>query len=149
MKSLKKRNGDTSMRPVFKNFFDNFWNADQFFSDDFPTMRSRWMPAVNIKDNEKDFEIEMAAPGFTKNDFDVKVENGMLRISAEREETTEEKEVNFTRKEFSYNSFERSFTLPENVDNKDIDAKYTDGVLRLTLKKTKVETPKVKKIAVK
>ena len=72
----------------------------------------------------------------------------MLFISAEREETKEEKETDYARKEFSYYSFERSFTLPENVDAESISAKYEDGILKLNLKKTKFETVKPKTIKV-
>ena len=149
MKPSKKNNGDTAVVPKVKNFLDNFWNADPFFSEDFFKMRNRWLPAVNIIDNKGKFEIEVAAPGFTKKDFDVKIENGMLCIAAKKEETKEEKNANYTRKEFSYNSFDRSFALPENADTKSVDAKYTDGVLKLTLKKVKAKAPDAKKIAIK
>jgi HSP20 family protein len=149
MNSLTKPNGNTMVVPTFRNFLDNFWNADPFFTEDFFASRNKWLPAVNIKENDNNFEIEVAAPGFNKKDFDVKIENGMLCISAEKEETKEEKEKNYTRKEFSYNSFSRSFSLPENADGKTVDAKYTDGVLTLALKKTAAKKPEVKKIAVK
>ena len=129
----------------FRRLMDNFWNADRFFGDDF----GNFMPAVNIKDNDKTYEIEVAAPGMQKEDFDVKVDNGVLRISAEREEKKEEKEENYTRREFSYNTFSRSFVLPENVDADNVAAKYSDGILHLTMKKKKVETPKTKKIEIK
>jgi len=145
----KNGNGSTTMVPMIKNFFDNFWNADQFFGNDFMPVRNRWLPAVNIKENKSNFAIDVAAPDFDKKDFDVKVENGMLCISAVKEASTEEQEDDYTRKEFSYNSFERTFALPENVDAKNVDAKYEAGVLKLTLKKVISKAPAVKRIAVK
>lgn len=148
MKLSKNKNGNTAVVPSVRNFFDNFWNADSFFPEDFFKMRNAWLPAVNIKDRNGNFEIEVAAPGFTKKDFEVKIENGALFISAEKEEKKEEEEDNYTRKEFSYNSFQRSFALPENADTTETNATYTDGVLKLTLKKTEETTPTVKKIAI-
>lgn len=149
MTSLKKSNGNTAVIPSVRNFFDNFWNADPFFSEDFFKNRNQWLPAVNIKDNKNNFEINMAAPGFDKKDFDVKIENDTLCISATKEENTEEKVDNYTRKEFSFNAFERSFSLPTNVDTKDVDAKYADGILTLTLQKNGIEEPEIKQIAIK
>ncbi len=149
MKPSKKSNGNTALVPLMNNLFDRFWNADPFFTEDFFQLRNRWLPAVNIKDSENTYEIDVAAPGFTKKDFDVEIENGMLCITAQKEESKEEKDANYTRKEFSYNSFKRSFSLPDNADPKNVDAKYADGVLKLTLKKVKTKTPAAKKIAVK
>ena len=96
--------------PVLSDFFDN----DRFFDADW--LRKQSVPAVNVKETEKTFEIELAAPGLTKKDFEISVDNGMLTISSEKKEEKEEKEKNYTRKEFSYSSFSRSFTLPENVN---------------------------------
>jgi len=149
MNALTKSNGNKNVIPSVKSFFDNFWNADPFFTEDFFNMRKQWLPAVNIKDQDGQFDIEVAAPGFDKKDFEVKIENGMLSISAEKKTDKEEKEDNYTRKEFSYNSFRRSFALPENADAKNIEAKYADGVLRLTLEKVEMEEPEVKKIEIK
>ncbi|MEZ4994509.1 MAG: Hsp20/alpha crystallin family protein [Saprospiraceae bacterium] len=139
---MKKANG-TGLVPTFKSWLDDFWGADNVFADDFLRMRKNWMPAVNIKDEKKNFEIEVAAPGLKKEDFKIRVENGMLFISAEREDTREETEAAYTRKEFSYHSFERSFALPENADPESISARYNDGILKLTVKKMKTAaTPK-------
>lgn len=143
-----KKNKETGLVPTFKSWMEDFWGADNVFADDFFRWRKNWMPAVNIKDEKKSFEIEVAAPGLKKDDFDVKVENGMLTISAKREETKEEEETDYTRKEFSYRSFERSFALPENVDPENISAKYTDGVLKLSLKKIAIKEEPTKKIKI-
>ncbi len=106
------------------------------------------MPAVNIIENKTDFEISVAVPGMKKSDFDVKVENGMLCITAEHEESKEEKDANYTRQEFNYNSFERRFSLPENTNPEKVNAVYKNGVLKLNLKKNKAVKSQTKKIAV-
>lgn len=125
--------------PWLSDFFDN----DRYFDADW--LRKQSMPAVNVKESEKDFEIEVAAPGFSKKDFNVAIEKGVLTISSERKEEKEQKEKNYTRKEFSYNSFSRSFTLPENVNEEDIRASYMDGILRLNVAKKNMAQPVVKK----
>jgi HSP20 family protein len=117
------------------DFFDN----DRFFDADW-LKRMQVVPAVNVKELEKEFEIEMAAPGMTKKDFNIRIENGVMIISSEKEEKKEEKEDNYTRKEFNYTSFTRSFNLPENVNPDKIDAKYENGILRILIGK-KVLTP--------
>jgi HSP20 family protein len=142
MSLIKRTNGNVpSSRTLLSDFFD----TERFFGSQlFPSFNTDWIPAVNVIENEKDYSIELAAPGFKKNDFKVEVENGILNISAERKEEKEEKEKNYTRREFSYNEFSRSFTLPENSSEENVQAKYDDGVLKLTLAK-KVETPAKKK----
>lgn len=125
--------------PVLSDFFDN----DRFFDADW--LRKQSVPAVNVKETEKSFEIELAAPGLTKKDFEISVDNGMLTISSEKKEEKEEKEKNYTRKEFSYSSFSRSFTLPENVNEEDVKAYYEDGILKLHIAKKAIGTSKPKK----
>jgi len=104
-------------------------------------MGSDWamnVPSVNIAENDKDFMIELAAPGLEKEDFRIAVENDMITISAEKKEEKKEVKENYVRKEFSYNTFNRSFRLPENCLYDKIDARYEQGVLRLTLPKKEV-----------
>ncbi len=101
------------------------------------------IPAVNIVENKNNYEVSMAAPGMKKDDFRIDVEGNTLSISAETEEKKEEKEEKFTRKEYNYNSFSRSFTLPDWVNKDKIDASYENGLLRLVLPKTE----EAKKIA--
>lgn len=106
-------------------------------------------PALNIKESEDKFEIELAAPGFSKKDFNVTIDEGCLNISGEKSMEEEEKEENYTRREFSYNSFERSLQLPENVKEEEIKAHYHDGILSFDLAKkeeAKKRPPKVVKI---
>ena len=137
--SLVKRNTG-GLSSVFSDFFD----SDKLF-DQSLFKKSELIPAVNVKENGDTFEVEVAAPGLKKEDFNVSVENGILNISAEKREEKEDKEENFTRKEFSYSSFSRSFTLPENVNEEQISAKYEDGLLRLNLAKTTPQESPAKK----
>ena len=99
------------------------------------------LPAVNIQEHDKHFDIELAAPGYKKDDLHVEVNEGMLTISSEKKQESAEEKKNYTRKEFSYSSFRRSFALPENVDADSLKAKFADGVLKLTINKVK-ELPK-------
>jgi HSP20 family protein len=93
------------------------------------------LPAVNIKENKKEFNIEFASPGYNKKDFKIDLDEDVLTISAEKQEEKKEERDSFTRKEFSYNSFSRSFTLPQTVMADKIDAKYNDGILKLSIPK--------------
>lgn len=97
------------------------------------------VPSVNIKETPKAFTLEVAAPGLKRQDFKVAVENHNLIISAEKEEKKEDKKESngYCRKEYSYQSFSRSFVLPEHVDEDQIDAKYEDGILTVHVPKTK------------
>lgn len=107
-------------------------------------------PAMNIKETEDNFEIELAAPGFDKKDFEITLDNGYLNVSAEKSISKEEKEESYTRKEFDFNSFERSLKLPESVKEEEIKAKYDNGILNFKLSKkeeAKKRRPKVVEIA--
>jgi HSP20 family protein len=125
------------------NLLSDFFDNDRFFDSDW--LKKQSVPAVNVKETEKNFEIEVAAPGLSKKDFKIAVENGLLTISSEKREEKEEKEKDYTRKEFSYSSFSRSFTLPENVNEDDVKANYEDGLLKLNVAKKTITQPKVKK----
>jgi HSP20 family protein len=117
---------------------DNFFRDDDFFD-------SRWMrremtvPSVNVFETKDAYNLEVAAPGMKKSDFKVEVKEGMLTISAEMKAEKEEKDDNYTRKEFSYRSFSRSFWLPENIKSDNVKATYTDGILKIALPKVKAE----------
>ena len=95
-------------------------------------------PALNVKETDDHYEIELAAPGFAKKDFEVTLEDGHLNISAEKEQEEEQKEEKFTRREFRYSSFHRSLQLPDNTKDGDIKAKYNDGILSFELAKKEV-----------
>ncbi|MFN7329841.1 MAG: Hsp20/alpha crystallin family protein, partial [Bacteroidota bacterium] len=92
-----------------------------------------------------EYQIELAVPGLQKKDFKIEMENDVLTISAEKEEEKNEKENGYTRREYAYNSFSRSFTMPENFKLDKIDAKYVDGILKITVPKKEVTPMKPKK----
>jgi len=96
------------------------------------------IPAVNVTDNKDNYVVCLAAPGMRKEDFAIEMDGNMLTISSEKEESKEEKETKYTRKEYNYSSFSRSFTLPEDVNKEKIDAKYENGELKLVLPKMEV-----------
>lgn len=104
------------------------------------------IPAVNIKENENGFELHMAIPGLHKDDVNIEVNKNVLTISSEVKTERETKEDNYTRKEFSYGAFKRSFTLPETIDEDKINAIQENGVLKLTLPKKQEALPKPKRL---
>ncbi len=114
---------------------DNFFTNDLFDNQWLEKKLKHTLPAVNIKEDKNEFKIEFASPGFAKKDFKIDLNNDVLTISAEKEKEKNEENDNFTRKEFSYNSFTRSFTLPQTVNAEKIDAKYNDGILKLSIPK--------------
>lgn len=121
---------------LFPTFFSDFFKPWNEWFDD------RWVktiPAVNVTETGKFFNLELAVPGLEKGDFKIDVTGNMLTVSAEKETKKEEGEKDFTRREYNYTSFSRTFTLPENVFPDKIDAKYDNGILKLMLPK-KVET---------
>jgi len=125
--------------PWYDNMFTDLIGSDRMLTDDF-FMDNKWVPAMNIKETEDLFEIEVAAPGFEKKDFEIYIENGLLKISAACKDEKKKEEENYTRQEFNYNSFFRSFTLPEIVNEEEmIDATYNHGILKLILKKLHVD----------
>ncbi len=132
--------------PSIPSLFDDFFTREvgDWFDTNFSDAGTT-LPAVNISEDDKGYVVELAAPGMTKKDFNVELENDILTISSERKEENEEKDdkENMYRKEFSYQSFQRSFRFPENTVNADqIKANYKDGILRLEL--PKMEEKKVK-----
>ncbi|MEO8933751.1 MAG: Hsp20/alpha crystallin family protein [Xanthomarina sp.] len=106
------------------------------------------VPAVNLVESDNSYEIHMAAPGLKKEDFKISLENKVLTISSEKSTESEEVEDKFTRKEYSYSSFSRSFTLPENTDIEGIEAKYENGELRLNLPKKEKTTDRLIEVSV-
>jgi HSP20 family protein len=135
------------MPTVFEDFFKP-WN--EWFDNGGLFGRTMNIPAVNITEQKNDYLVSLAVPGMKKEDFKIDIDGNMLTISSAKEETKEEKEKRFTRKEYNYSSFSRSFTLPDEVNREKIDAKYEDGVLKITLpRKEEVKNPAAKQIAVK
>lgn len=149
--AIMRRDGDVFSR--IPNLFDDFlsqsfwdWNNTNFS----PTNTT--VPAVNIVENEDSFEVEMAAPGMEKKDFSIELDNNVLTISSEKKSNKEEKDTDrYYRREFSYQSFQRSFTLSKEVVDADkINAKYENGVLRLMIPKkeeAKQKPPRTIKIS--
>lgn len=135
--AVKNRNNGFS---TFNSIFNEILN-DDFFT---PRTISEKLPAVNIKQSETDFSLELAIPGLGKEDIKISVDKDVLTISSEKKSETEEKEESgtYTRREFSYHSFKRSFTLPESVNTDKIDAKFENGVLYLHLPKREEALPK-------
>jgi HSP20 family protein len=130
--------------PWYDTMFSDLLGTDRLLTNDF-FLENKWIPAMNVKETEKSFEIDLAAPGFNKKDFEISIENGLLTISAETKVETKKEEDNYTRREYDYNSFSRTFTLPENVNEEEkIDATYNHGILKLVLNKLHKEeiTPK-------
>jgi len=103
-------------------------------------------PAVNIKENEKDFELELAAPGRNKEDFKIEVNENVLTISSKAKVKENAERENYNRKEFTYTAFKRAFTLPETIDEDNIKATYVNGILKFTLAKKKESLPKPKRL---
>lgn len=136
--SLVKRTNWPSL--MNGNWLSDFFDNDRFFDSDL--LKSQTLPAVNIKEAGKNYEIELAAPGLSKKDFKITAENGVLTISSEKSEETEKNEKDYTRKEFSYSSFSRSFMLPENANENDVKAIYQDGVLHLQVAKKELAPSK-------
>ena len=132
---------------VFNDFFKP-WN--EWFDDSGFWGRTMNVPAVNITEHKNEYKVELAVPGMKKDDFKIDVDGNMLTISSETEETKEERDKKFTRKEYNYSSFSRSFTLPEEINREKIDAKYEEGVLKISLpRKEEPKRPSPKQIAVK
>ena len=112
--------------------------------------RTMQVPAVNITEQKDNYLVSLAAPGLKKDDFKIDVDGNMLTISSEKEETKEEKDKKFTRKEYNYSSFSRSFSLPEEINKEKIEAYYEDGVLKITLpRKEEARKTTAKHISVK
>jgi HSP20 family protein len=135
--------------PLFPQLFDDLLTKEFFNSE---VKDQNTVPSVNIKETETSFDLELAAPGMNKEDFKVQIENDVLTVSAERQQKNEEKteDGKYSRKEFSYHSFKRMFTLPENmVESDNVSATYKDGILQLSIPKKEIAKVKaVKEIKV-
>jgi HSP20 family protein len=141
------RNGGTL--PTLIDDFFKPWN-EWFESGSSLMNRMLTVPAVNIVESKEEYKLSIAVPGMKKSDFEINVEGNMLTISSEKTEESEDSDFKFTRKEYNYSSFSRSFTLPDEISKDKIQASYTDGVLHLTLpKKEEAKKFEAKNISVK
>jgi HSP20 family protein len=149
MAELAKRkvNGENALFPSFRNtFFPNrYFGSGLFDFDNELWNRNISIPPANITESDKDYKLELSVPGFKKEDFNIDIDQGTLIISSERKEESNKEEKNYSRKEFSYSSFSRTFQLPENTDENNINAKYDNGVLQLTIPKKEIAAAKPKK----
>ena len=146
MSLIKFRTNDPVMSP-FENVFNDFFEGEFL-----PSRRNRnsgSLPAANIKETEKSFLVELASPGMTKEDFKIELDEDLLTIRSERETEKEETETRYTKREFNYTSFVRSFRLPEEVDAEKITAKYEEGILQLEIPKKEIQEKQVRKIDIK
>ena len=131
---VSKSSGERSMsRPWLKDFFDvqNFFDMPDWFRG-----KSRNVPAVNVSEDAKNYNVDVVAPGFKKDDFNVRLDEDMITISAESKRESKEEDKEYSRMEYECNSFTRSFSLPENARHENINANYSDGILHLTIPKT-------------
>jgi HSP20 family protein len=130
-------------------FFPSVWNdlfESNYLTPQTSAQRGITVPAVNIKETENNYLVEMASPGMKKEDFKINLEDDVLSISAEMKSEHEETGTQYTRKEFSFSSFKREFTLPETADTDDITANYFDGILTITIAKKEEAKPKPAKL---
>ena len=121
---------NNTLLPGFNDVLDSIFN-DAFLSD---RMISR-VPAVNISESENNYHVELAAPGLKKEDFKLNLERNQLSISVEQTAEQNDEQKNYSKREYSYSSFVRSFTLPESADCAKVEASYTDGVLKIDITK--------------
>ena len=134
-----------------QNYYPSF--VSRFFDDDFfrRFAENDELPAVNVKENKKEFKLEVSMPGFRKEDINIEVDNNILTITTQKEEQkeNEDKDEKILRREFTSSSFARSFTLPDNINTEKIEAKDKHGVLTIKLPKSeKAKEDTVKRIAI-
>jgi HSP20 family protein len=137
MSLMKRSDWPSTVGGALSDFFD-----DRFLM---PHWMRESIPAVNVKENERNYEIDVAVPGYSKSDIKVSLDNGMLTISAETKEERKADEDKYRRREFNARSFSRSLSLPDNIDEQTIDARYVDGVLKLSVNKAKADDIRPKK----
>lgn len=141
MTLIKFKNENPARNRERMPYFADLIN-DLFDTTITPDFRRTTVPGVNISENESLYKLEMAAPGLNKEDFKISLENDVLTVSAEKKSETSESTEKMTRKEFSYSSFNRSFTLPEMVDAEKIMASYENGIMKIELPKKEEAKPK-------
>ena len=143
---MKFNNGHkaNAVNPWFSDVFDAIVN-DSFLNDRLLTK----VPAVNVAETENEFHIELAAPGLKKEDFKINLDKDVLSISVEKKAEAAEESKKYSKREYSYKSFVRSFTLPDSVDYSKIEAEYTDGILKLNVAKKEEAKIQSREIAVK
>ena len=130
-------------RSTFRPFFPSLFDDDFFSSVPATGRQNSYMPAVNIKEDDKNYFLELAVPGMDKKDLKIDIDEDVLTISSEHKNENVEKQEGYTRKEFSYSSFARSFYIPENVNRDSINANYKDGILTVSFPKQEEDRKKI------
>lgn len=130
---------NTPLTGLLGDFF-----GDAFFNGDLAS----YVPAVNVSKEKDELQFELSAPGFTKEEIKVEVDNGVLTITGEHKQEQESKEKSYFRKEFTFGSFKRSFNLPEEFDADNISARYENGILRLTVPQKEQAKPSSREITI-
>lgn len=139
MNLVKRNNANRVFPSVMDELFKDLMGGTQYVQ--------KAVPPVNIKETEQEFTLELIAPGLKKEDFNIELDNDLLTVSSEiKSEKTEQEEGKFTRREFSFSSFKRSFSLPETVKEEGINASYQNGILAITLPKKEEALPKAKRL---
>lgn len=133
------------LTPFISDVLESLLNTDPFVSD---RLTSR-VPAVNIAETANEYHIELAAPGLKKEDFKINLEKNVLSISAETESEKESEDKRYNRKEYSYNSFVRTFTMPDSADYSNIQAEYADGILKINVAKKEEAKMQSREIAIR
>ncbi|NCO64634.1 MAG: Hsp20/alpha crystallin family protein [Flavobacteriales bacterium] len=152
VKSDSRKATETSFNrlPSLPSWFDDILGKG--FGNEFMTNFNTGitLPAVNVIDNANEFIVEMAVPGFKKTDFQINIDNNVLSVGAESKSESQENAENFTRREFGYASFKRTFAIPDSVDSEHISAEYQDGILKVTLpKRDEAKKKPIKTIEIK
>ncbi|MBE7177670.1 MAG: Hsp20/alpha crystallin family protein [Mucilaginibacter polytrichastri] len=130
--TLVKFNNKPEVSNRFNHAFDSFFN-DVFF-DRFDRVVSK-VPAVNIAESENGYHVELAAPGLSKEDFKISLDKNVLTVSAQKKAEEKNEQKKYSKWEYSYSSFSRSFNLPDSADANSIDAEYVNGILKLDIAK--------------
>lgn len=132
-----------------RSIMRDFFNVGSFFDNNWLSGLENKFPAVNVSENENEYNVELVVPGFKKEDIKIKVDDDLLTISAEsKTESEEEKKKEYTRREYSYNAFTRSFHLPDNAKNDSIDAHFEDGVLKIKIPKSQTQVKASKEVPI-
>jgi len=131
--NLTKDNSNQSVPSFFDTFFDDFFGSD--FNKQGPGKYRFTQPLVNIADEKSSFLIEMAVPGLSREDIKIEIVKDQLLVEGNKEENKEGTDKNFSRKEFYFGKFKKSYHIPETVDKNSIDAAFSDGILKISLNK--------------
>ena len=126
----------------------NFFNVGSFFDDNLLSRLEKNFPAVNISENENEYDLELIVPGFKKEDIKIKTDDDLLTIGAESRSEKDDSKKEYTRREYNYSAFTRTFQLPDNVKDEAIEAHYHDGVLHVKIPKSQPQPKNEKEVPI-